>query len=130
MDALHTDGIGILEAGVSRYELYSIARHVAADNVDLRADDVLAAVNEVVDGDVLLNGVAFAVDAPMPDAGEVNHCFTERLAWDGPRMDAHSTRRGALFDERDLLAEFGRLDRSLLSSGPRAQDDHIYLFHL
>ena len=88
---------------------------------------VLAAVEQVVHRDVLLDGVAVAVDRALAQAGQVQHGFADGLGGDGAGVDADAADAVDALDERDALAELGGVERRLLPGGAGTDDHQIVM---
>jgi len=125
----------VLKAGLAGDDLDLVAAHVLADDLHLGADDLLAARDQVLDGDLgpPASAPAFAravaVKSALLDAGQVQHGLPQRLAGDGPGVGADAAEDAVALDEGDALAELGRLDRGLLPRRPAADDEHIDVLH-
>src|SRR5439155_22614333 len=91
----------------------------------LLLDHVSRPRREVRDRDLVLEAVVLPVDRALPDPGQVDDRLADRLRRDRPDVDAVPADDLAALDERDLLPELGRLDRSLLPSGPAADHEEL-----
>jgi hypothetical protein len=76
---LDVDGVLVDESGVADVQLDAVAHQLRAHQVDLLADDVLGARQQVGRGDLLLDAVAGAVELALAHAGEVKHRLAQRL---------------------------------------------------
>ena len=92
-----------------------IAHQLVARHVHLMADHVVGAEHQVLHGDVLLDGVRRTVQATQPVARQVQGCFTQRLAGDGARVDAHAADHGFALDQCDALVQLGGLNGGALA---------------
>ena len=88
--------------------------------------DGLDAEAEVRDRELFLDDVVAAVEGAMPEPGEVEDPFAERLGRDRPALERDTAqRRGD--PRRPPLADLGRRDRGLLAGRPRADDREVVL---
>jgi hypothetical protein len=71
--ALHGDGVLVLEPGGAAEDLDVVAQQLVPDHLDLPADHVLRARQQVGDGDLALDPVARPVHVPLRESGEVQH---------------------------------------------------------
>src|SRR6185295_5441447 len=110
---------------VAAHERDPVAVDVLLDHPPEIADDLLLAVHEVRNRDVLLDGVIDPVEAALPQAREVEGGFAQGLAGDRPGVDTGSAQLLLPFDERHALSEVGGLSRALLAGGTRADDDEL-----
>ena len=117
------------EAGVSDVELDAVAHQLGADDVDLLADDVLSAGQEVGGGDLLLDAIARAVQLALAHPRQIDDRLAERLRRDGSGVHAYATEHQAAFDDGDRLAEFRSRDRGLLTAGTGPDDDEVVFLH-
>ena len=69
-------------------EVDAVADQLVADDLDLAADDVLGAAEQVGDGDVVLDPVVLAVELALVHAGQVEHGLAQGLGRDGAGVDA------------------------------------------
>ena len=113
------------EAGAPVEERDAVPQQLVADDRPLLLDDVAGARGEVRDRDLVLQAVVLPVDRALPDPGEVDDRLPDRLRRDRPDVDAAPADDLAPLDERDLLPQLGRLNRSLLPSGPAANHEEL-----
>lgn len=102
-----------------------IAAELRFDLLDLAYHDGVGTEDEVVHGDVFLDGVTATIEGALAQPTQVDHGFAKGLAGDGPGVDADPTDGALLFDDSDPLVQLGRADGSLLSGGTAANDDEI-----
>ena len=126
---LDMDGVLVDESGVADVQLDAVAHQLRAHHVDLLADDVLGARQQVSRGDLLLDAVAGAVELPLAHAGEVDDRLAQRLRRNRSGVDADPTEHASAFDHRDRLAELRGSDGGLLPTWPRPDDDEVVLLH-
>jgi hypothetical protein len=120
--ALDVEGVVVLEVGRAPDQLDAVALEVAADDRQLGVDHLLADVDQVGDGDGLLDAGDLA-EQPLPaDAAQVEHGLAQGLAGDGAGVDAGATEDVFLLDDAGRLAELGGLDGRLLPG--RTGPDH------
>jgi hypothetical protein len=106
-------------------DLYPVAHELVAGHVDLMADHVVGAEEQVLHRDVLLDAVRGAVEPLLPVAGEVDHRLAQRLAGDGAGVDAHPAHHRHPLHQPDALAQLGPLDRRALARGAGSDDQQI-----
>src|SRR5689334_16807386 len=70
---LEGDRVRVGEPGRALQQPDPVAGQLAADDVDLPADDVLGAGGQVGDRDVLFQPVTLPVHLPLVEAGQVQH---------------------------------------------------------
>src|SRR3569833_1846977 len=87
----------------------AVPDEIFADQPPLRFDDGPFAVHEVGDRDVLLHVEVHAVQAALPEAGEVERRLAQRLGWNGAGVDRGAARARRAVDDGDALAEVRRL---------------------
>ena len=87
--------------------------------------DLLDAKGEVGDGDLAVDRVVLAVEAPLPEAGEVQDRLAQRLGRDRAGVEADAADHLLAVDDGDLLAELRRGDRALLAGRAGADDDEV-----
>jgi hypothetical protein len=87
-----------------------VAGELAADDVDLAADDVLGPGGQVGHRDVLLEAVALPVQLALVEPGQVQHRLAQRLRRNGAGVDAHPADHVPPLHQRDPPAQLGRRD--------------------
>ena len=92
---------------------------------DTDSDDVVGAEEQVVDGDVLLDGIRRAVDAADLVAGEVDDGFAEGLAGDGAGVDACAADGGAAFGDGDAFVQAAGLDGGADAAGAGTNHEEV-----
>ena len=85
-----------------------VAGQLAADHVDLPADDVLGAGGQVGDGDLVLDPVALPVHLPLVQAGQVQDRLAQGLGRDRAGVEAHAADHVLALDDRHLPARASR----------------------
>src|SRR5580704_17079666 len=91
---------------------------------------MLRAEGEVRHGDLFLHAIIHAVNALVLKAREMQDCFADSFAGDGPGVNCRATDYFQLFDESRAFAELHRLNRRALSRGTGAEDNEIVTFHV
>src|SRR4029077_10957942 len=110
LGAHHVNVRGVGEAGDSGKDFDAVARKLRANYVDFGFDDVLRAEGQVGHGDLILHAIVHAIDVLVVETGEVQHRLANRFAGDRTRVDGCAADDFELFNQRDALAEFGRLN--------------------
>ena len=75
---------------VADEQLDAVAHQLGAHDLDLLADHVLGAGQQVGRGDLLLDPVAGAVQLALAHPGQVDDRLAQRLRRDGAGVDAHA----------------------------------------
>src|SRR5690242_1419865 len=96
-------------------------------DLNFALDDPLHAMGEIACRNAVADDVVFSVDRALPEAGEVQNRFAQRLARNGAGVDAHAARHLPPIDDRDTLTELGSRDRSLLARRPATYDDEVVI---
>ena len=91
------------------------------------ADNLIGPKQQILDCDVLFNGVGHSVECPFPESGQVKNCFTECFARDSAGIDANSAKHRFPLDECYALVEFGGLNRCPLAGRPRTDYDQVVI---
>ena len=121
------DGVFVDKPGMAGEQFDAVAHQLAAHHLDLFADDVLGAGQQVSRGDLLLHPVTRAVHLALVEPGQVHHGLAQRLGWNGAGVDADAAQHVAAFDHRDGLSQLGCSDRSFLATRARTDDDEVVL---
>ncbi|SKV75452.1 Uncharacterised protein [Mycobacteroides abscessus subsp. abscessus] len=121
----HDDGVFVGEAADAADQVDPIALQLGAHHLDLLADDMLGAGQQILRGDVGLHAVAGAVQLALVHARQIEHRLAQCLGRNGPGIGADATEHVVAFDDRHRLAELGRGDGGLLASGAGPDDDEI-----
>ena len=119
------DGVLVDEPGGAAEQVDPVALQLRADHLLLAADDEVGAREQVLDGDVLLDPVALAVEPAHRVAGEVEDGLAQGLRRDRAGLRADAADHAAPFDDRDPPAELGGRDRRLLPARTRADDQQV-----
>src|SRR5438093_1983240 len=98
-----------------------VPRQLVADDVDLALDHLTRAHGQVLDGDLILDAVAVAVDGALAEPGQVDDRLAESLGRDRSAIDRNAAKL-APFHDRRAPSKLGRLDRRLLPRGAGADD--------
>ena len=114
--------VGIEERRAAEEHGDSVAAHLAADDIDFGSDYVVGAVKQVGHVDVVLDGVAGAVERALLDAGEMQDGFADGLGGDGSGVNADAADAVGAFDDGDGFAEFSGVEGGLLAG--RARSNH------
>ncbi len=123
----NTHRVRIDEFGVGGDQVHIVAVELVADDVDLVADDVVGAEEQVFHGDALFDGVGRAVERALPVAGQIEHSLAQRFAGDGAGVGRHAAHDRPSLDDGDALAQLGRLNRGALPRRAGPDDEHIVL---
>src|SRR5947209_4856292 len=114
--------MGVLKVRRTGDHLHAIPRHVRTDQLDLTSDYRLAAIDQVVNSDIMFDVVALAVKPALPYPREVHDGFAQSFARDGSGVDADTAQRLVLLNESDLLAELCSLYCGALAGGAAADN--------
>src|SRR5687768_13542813 len=120
--ALYFESVRVEEPRGARHHLDVVALQLSADDVHFAGEHRLHPESEVRDGDLVLDRVVAPVEGALPESGEVEDPFAQRLGGDRSGVDADAADHLLAVDDRDPLAELCRRDRALLSR--RAGTDH------
>ena len=123
--AVHRDRVRVEEPRRAVQQRHPVAGQLAADHLDLAADHVLGAREQVLHGDVVLDPVVLPVQLAHVQPGEVEHRLAQRLRRDGAGVDAHPADHVAALHHGGPAAELRRRDGRLLPSRPRAEHEHV-----
>jgi len=93
---------------------------VLADDLHLGADDLLAARDQVLDGDLgpPAAPVPVAVEAALLDARQMQNGLTQRLAGDGPGVGAGAAQDAVALDRVTLLPSLAAWIAAFWPAGP------------
>ena len=101
---IHIQNLGLIESGRAPDEFNVVAFQLIADQIQLVVHHLLADINEVGDGDVAFNSIAFAKQSALAHAGEIQHGFAQGFGGNGPRINGRC-RPGRFFS---MMATFFR----------------------
>ena len=123
------DGVLVLEAGGAAEDVDVVAQQLVADHLDLPADHVRGAGQQVGDGDLGLDPVAGAVHVALGEPGQVEHGLAQRLGRDGAGVDADPAHHVAPLGHAHPLAQLGRGDGGLLPARAGADHQQVVVVH-
>jgi hypothetical protein len=126
--ALRADRVRIHEGGLALDQPDAHPRQVLVDPPPLDRRHVLLVMHEVRDGRLPPQREIDAVELSRPVAAQGERGLAKRLAGERPRVGDGAPEEGVLLDDRDLLAEEGGRDRTLLPRGAGADHDEIERF--
>ena len=121
----HLDPVLVDEPALPGQHPDVVSGELVSDHVHLARHHLLGAPDQILDGDLFLDPVALAVQAPLGQAGEVDRRLAQRLGGDRAGVRAHAADGVAALDHGDRGAHLGRLDRRLLPGRARAQHHEI-----
>ena len=113
------------ELGCASDDGHAVAVEVARDLRDLLPGHRVQAPHELAQAGVAIDVQRHAVEVAALEAGHVQRRLAQRLRRQRAGVHAGAADLGRLLDERDLLAEVGRLRRAFLPRRPRADHDQI-----
>ena len=99
VDVVQLHGVRIVERSCCADQLHAVARQLMPDDIDLVADDLVGAEQQILDRDVLLDGVGHAVERRSRKPGQVQNGLAECLAGDGAGVDADAAEHGLALDD-------------------------------
>jgi hypothetical protein len=122
-------GVRVLEPGDAAEDVHVVAQELVADHLDLAADHMLCARQQVLDRDLALDAIAHAVQVPLGEPGEVEDCLAQRLGRDRAGVDADAAHHVAPLGDGHAFAQLGCGDRCLLAAGPGADHQQVVVIH-
>jgi hypothetical protein len=106
-------------------QIHVIAEQLRPHDLDLPADHVLRARQEVLDGNLLLHPVRLTVELAHRQSGQIEDGFPPGLRRDGAGVDADAANHVPSLDDADALTQLGRTDRRLLATWTGADDQQV-----
>ena len=121
--------VGRDEASRPPDQLDTVALEMAANEVELVADHLLADEDQVGHRDVVFDPIALAEQPPVAGPRQMEDRLAERFGWDGARIDRGAAQDTVFLDDNRLLAELRRLNSGLLPGWARADHCAIEVPH-
>ncbi|MCO5546658.1 hypothetical protein L7F22_000092 [Adiantum nelumboides] len=122
---LDDDGVRVGEARRPGQDVDVVAHQLVAHHLDLTADHVLGARQQVSYGDLGLDPVAGPVHLPLGEPGQVEDGLAQGLRRDRAGVDADPAHHVAAVGHRHPLPELRRRDRGLLPTRPGADHHQV-----
>jgi hypothetical protein len=113
------------ERGLGVNQLDSVAQELMAHHVDFVANHRIDPHQEVLQRNLVLDLVRFAVDRMFAIAGQVEDGFAHGLARDGAHVNADASHQRLAFDQHHALSELGGLNCCVMAGGPRANHHQV-----
>ncbi len=123
--AVHSDGVGIFERRLSAHQFDVMKLQILQDALAFHFDDCAFVVHEIVDSEIVFQGIVDAIEPALLQSGKIQSGFAQGLAGYGAGVDAASTYGGCALNDRDSLAEIGSLGAGLFSGRAAANHDQI-----
>src|SRR5438270_425062 len=106
--------MGIFKLSHAGDHLDPVSRHMSSDHLDLRADHLMAAMDQIIDGDLMVSRIAFPVEARARDAGQLLYrliTFYRLITWrpkskvDIAKLlaDARQAQTAGMYEEAERL---------------------------
>ncbi len=105
--------------------LDGVAHELVLQHLDLVVERLVQALDQIADGNVLLDPVAASVEAALAPAREVEHRLAQRLGGNRAGMHGNTAQAPAPVDHQNRFAELGRLHGGAASGRPAADDQHV-----
>ncbi len=122
---VHLDRVRIGEPPLPVNGHDAIARELRPHDLHLPGHDLLDAEGEIGDGDLAVDRIVLAVEAPLAEAREVHDRFAERLGRDRSRVETDAADHFLAVDDGGFLPELRGGDRGLLPRRAGADDDEV-----
>jgi hypothetical protein len=113
------------EMRVPGQDAHAIALELIAKHLQLAIDDLQHAKRQIFGRDLLAQRVVAAIERALLEPREIEHGFAQRLAGDGSGVQTHAADHRQLVDNRDLLSQLRRGDRSLVTRRTTANHDQV-----
>src|SRR5689334_19223961 len=115
----------ILETRFSWHILDLVQLQILEDAAALHLNDFPLVVHKVMDGEVVLERIVDAIQAPLRQAGEIESGLAQSLAGHSAGVNAAAAGNTGPFDHGDPLAEVRRLGAGFFAGRTTANDDQI-----
>ena len=106
-----------------RFNVITLQRRTR--HVNLMPNHMVGAIQQIAHRDVLLHGIALAINAALSITRKVQHRFAQGFAGDGARVDAHAADDGLTLNNRHALAQLDALYSRPLPGGARTNHDEV-----
>jgi hypothetical protein len=126
----YADRVRIREAGVTVQVLDRVPGDVLRDHLAQRAHDLLLAIHEVLDRELVLDLGVDAVQRVLVESGEVERGLAQRLGGHGAGVGAGAAGIGLALDDGDPLAEVRGLGGAFFAGRSGADHDQVEAIHL
>ena len=122
LGAGNSHGVGVYKGSLAGHEFDVVECEVFQNAPALHVDDFTLVVHEIVDGEILLEGIVDSVEAALLEAGKVESGFAKSLAGNRAGIDAASAHMFGALDDGNAFAKVGGLGAALFTG--RAAADH------
>src|ERR1700682_2754071 len=114
--------MGVYKGRLAGHEFDVVECEVFQNALTLHVDDFTLVMHEIVDSEILLEGIIDTVEAALLEAGKVQSGFTKSLAGNRAGIDAASAHVLGALDDGNAFAKIGGLGAALFTG--RAAADH------
>ena len=112
---IEPEGSSALERSCGGNQLYVVARELVPGYVNLVPNDLIGAEEQVLDRNVLLDGVRDAVEGALAEARQIEYRLSKGLAGNRSGVDADPAKYRPALHQRHALVELGGLNGGTLA---------------
>ena len=123
--ALDPQPVGVEEGRLALNKGHAVAAELVLHDLDFVPNDLVESGDEVLHRQVLLEGVADAVDVPLAKSREVEHGLPKGFAGNGAGVDRRASDVRGPLDHHGALAQLGGLDGGAVTGGTRPDNRYV-----